>query len=176
MVRAGDVIHNPVTGHRYRIRLTGADTDGALLEMDADFPAGVPVPPEHVHPSQEERFEILDGTLEVRIAGTLRHVTRGDMLVIPPGTPHAMWTQPSRDARVRWETRPALRTADFFAAAARLAAAGRVKPNGAPGLLDAGLLLHTYRAEMRLSKPAPGLQRIVFGLLAGVARVAGRRL
>lgn len=120
-MQPGDVIENPVTGHRYEVVHSGRDTAGALLEMLADFPPGVPEPPDHCHPRQEERFELLEGTLELRVAGVRRQLRAGESLVIPAGTRHAMWTTPTTSARARWQTRPALRSADFFATAARLA-------------------------------------------------------
>ncbi len=33
-----------------RLVCTAAETDGALLEMEATYPAGSPEPPEHLHP------------------------------------------------------------------------------------------------------------------------------
>ncbi len=175
-MQPGDVIENPVTGHRYEVVHSGRDTAGALLEMLAVFPPGVPEPPDHCHPRQEERFELLEGTLELRVAGVRRQLRAGESLVIPAGTRHAMWTTPTTSARARWQTRPALRSADFFATAARLAREGRLRSNGTPNLWDAALLLRTYRDEFRLGSPPPVLQGVVFGILAAVARLMGRRL
>ena len=176
MVRPGDVLENRVTGHRYEIVHCATDTSGALLEMLATFPPGVPEPPDHFHPGQEERFEVLDGRLELRVAGARRQLRAGETLIVPPGTRHAMWTTATTSARVRWETRPALRSADFFAATARLADEGRIRPNGTPDLWDSALLLRAYRHEFQLGLLPPVMMGAMVAVLAGVARLMGRRL
>jgi mannose-6-phosphate isomerase-like protein (cupin superfamily) len=38
----------------------------------------------------------------------------GDVLDIPRGTPHRMWNPGEQRARVLWQTRPALRTEEWF--------------------------------------------------------------
>jgi hypothetical protein len=158
-------LHNPVTGHRYR--LLHRDTD--LLAMQVEYPAGASMPPDHSHPHQEERFEVLDGVLRVRLNGVLRALDRGEVLVIPAGTRHAMWTL-EVPAVVRWEIRPALSSWEFFAATTRMAEGGRLDHAGRPRLLDGALLLHRFRREIRL----PGLPPPVVAVLATLARLLGR--
>jgi hypothetical protein len=46
------------------------------------------------------------------VHGTERRYEAGDTIDVPPGTPHQMAAD--GPARVRWEVRPALRTAEFF--------------------------------------------------------------
>jgi quercetin dioxygenase-like cupin family protein len=82
-----------------------------VLVMETTLPAGGPLPPMHLHPAQEETFTVLEGTVDVVLGDERRTLREGDVLVIPPGTAHAM----HGDARLRWETRPALRTDEFFA-------------------------------------------------------------
>jgi mannose-6-phosphate isomerase-like protein (cupin superfamily) len=176
MARAGQTLINPVTGHRYDIVKAAADTGGALLEMVATFPAGAKPPPEHLHPRQEERFEVLQGAVRVKVAGQVRRLNAGTTLVVPAGTVHAMWNPEPIEARVRWETRPALRTEQFFESLVALARQGRVNAKGAPDSFSRALLLYAHRHEMRLARPSPFLQRVMFGGLALLARITGRRL
>src|SRR5262245_65364107 len=86
MARAGQTLINRVTGHRYDIVKAAADTAGALLEMVATFPAGAKPPPQHLHPRQEERFEVLAGAVRVKVAGQVRRLNAGNTLVVPAGT------------------------------------------------------------------------------------------
>ena len=72
MVRAGDVIENPVTGETMRFVLTGAETAGDLLRIDMGVRPGGFVAAEHVHPHQEERFQIASGHVTLRVDGTER--------------------------------------------------------------------------------------------------------
>src|SRR5690348_9606715 len=90
------------------------DTGGELLELEATYEPGSVEPPEHLHPKQDERFEILAGTMAARIGDERKVLEAGEELFIPAGTPHSMWNAGSDTARLAWETRPALRTEDFF--------------------------------------------------------------
>lgn len=163
---SGAELHNPVTGHRYRC----LHLEPGLLSMEVHYPAAATAPLEHYHPQQEERFQVLEGSLRVRIDGKERELVAGDLLTIPAGQPHAMWTTESA-ARVHWETRPALGTWDFFAATTRLAESGRLGADGKPGMLDGALLLHRFRREMRV----PRMPRAVILVLSLLARMTGRR-
>jgi quercetin dioxygenase-like cupin family protein len=170
MATRWDELTNRATGQRLIMRRSPAETGGALLELEAIFAPGGAPPPAHLHPRQEERFTALAGTLRVRLAGRERHLGAGETLVIPPGMTHAMWNDTGEEARVRWETRPALRTADFFAAFFALASDGGSAP------LTLALLLHAFRDEYRLSGPLAPVQPLLVGPLAAVARLRGRRL
>jgi hypothetical protein len=72
------------------------------------------MPPEHFHPSQTERFEVLEGAMRTLIGGEERTYGPGEPFEVPAGTPHQMAAE--GPTRTRWEVRPALRTADFFEA------------------------------------------------------------
>jgi hypothetical protein len=94
---------------------------------------------------------------------------------VPAGTRHAIWNEGPGRARATWETRPALRTEEFFATAWGLARDGKVDKRGVPGLLQAAAILREYRNEFQLAKPPGPVQRIVFVALAPVARLRGHR-
>jgi quercetin dioxygenase-like cupin family protein len=111
MAEAGQEIHGQA-GFRLRLIQTGAETDGELLEMEATYSGTGGMPPEHLHPRQQERFEVLEGTIWAIVDGDERTYQAGDSFEVPAGTPHQMGAQGS--SRVRWEVRPALRTAEFF--------------------------------------------------------------
>jgi quercetin dioxygenase-like cupin family protein len=111
MAVAGQELHGP-GGYGLRLVRTAAETDGEVLEMEATYGQTNWLPPEHLHPRQSERFEVLEGTIETIIGGTQRLFAAGESFEVPAGTPHQMTAQ--GPARVRWEVRPALRTAEFF--------------------------------------------------------------
>jgi quercetin dioxygenase-like cupin family protein len=99
-------------GFRLRLIKTGAETDGELLEMEGTWGGDGGLPPNHFHPSQEEHFEVLEGTLHTVIDGTERFYSEGESFEVHAGTPHQM--AGDGPARAKWEVRPALRTAEFF--------------------------------------------------------------
>lgn len=84
------------------------------LEVEATYDPGGGPPPNHLHPAQDEHFEVLEGTMRVVVAGEERKLEAGDEIDIPRETPHQMWNGGDGPARVRWETRPRGRTEDFF--------------------------------------------------------------
>jgi hypothetical protein len=81
-----------------------------------------------------------------------------------------MWNPGPEPARVLWQTRPAGRTEEWFAAIDRLHREGRVGGDGMPGPLAFSVLLTEYDDVFRLAVPA---QPIVRGALAGLS-VVGR--
>ena len=130
-------------GFGLRLIRTGAETDGELLEMEATYGGEAGMPPEHVHPSQVERFEVLEGTIRAIIGGTERRYGRGETFDVPAGTPHQMGAE--EPSRVRWEVRPALRTAEFFE---RLYGDGPDSARAATSIAD---FLAEFSDEMRIT-------------------------
>ena len=94
----------------YRLRLISIAPE--LLEMEAIYGGTGQMPPLHFHPSQTERFEVLEGRVRTVIDDTPRDYAAGESFEVPAGTRHQMAADPP--ARMRWEIRPALRTAEFF--------------------------------------------------------------
>jgi mannose-6-phosphate isomerase-like protein (cupin superfamily) len=107
MAHTGQELRGP-GGHV--LRIVGLDDE--LLEMDASYSGEGAMPPMHLHPSQSERFEVLEGTMLTVIDGVSQSFSQGAVFEVPAGTPHQMGAD--GPARVRWEVRPALRTAEFF--------------------------------------------------------------
>jgi len=100
------------SGFRLRLVRTGAETGGELLEMEATYGGTGGMPPEHLHPQQVERFEVLEGAMRTIIDGVERRYETGETFEVPAGTPHQMGAD--GPTRMKWEIRPALRTAEFF--------------------------------------------------------------
>jgi mannose-6-phosphate isomerase-like protein (cupin superfamily) len=85
------------------------------LEVEASYEAGGSPPPNHLHPDQDEHFEVLEGAMQVRLDNAEpRPLTAGEELDIPRGTPHTMWNESGSVTRVRWVTSPAGRTEEWF--------------------------------------------------------------
>jgi quercetin dioxygenase-like cupin family protein len=164
MAQPGETLVNPVSGQKLTFRRTTAETGGELVEVESELPAGGPKPPAHYHPRQEERFEVLSGRVDVRLGKERRVLETGDTLEVPAGTVHEMSAAGDEPARLRWQTRPALRTERFFEAA---------WPLGAPGPLTGASLIHRFSDEIRLPMSWP-IQRPLLALAAGAARLVGR--
>ena len=108
MARVGDVIEG-FGGLRLEIVELGEER----LVMEAAYPGDGDFPPVHLHPHQRERFEVLEGTLRVRVGDEHERAHgAGETFEVPAATPHTM--NADGPARTRWEVAPALRTAEFF--------------------------------------------------------------
>ena len=94
----------------FTLRIVSIDDD--LLEMEASYSGEGAMPPTHLHPRQAEHFEVLEGGIRAIVDGDERTYSPGDTFDVPPGTPHTMGA--TTPTRMRWEVRPALRTAEFF--------------------------------------------------------------
>lgn len=83
MAKSGDVLEHPGTGERVIWRKVADDTQGQVLQGDLFARPGAEVAAAHVHPNQEERFQVISGTLKLRVDGEERLLVPGDLAVIP---------------------------------------------------------------------------------------------
>jgi quercetin dioxygenase-like cupin family protein len=142
VAHAGQVLEGP-GGFRLQFVALGKD----LLEMEATYAGDGGLPPEHLHPKQAEEFVVLAGRVRAIVAGAERVYEVGERFDVPAGTPHRMTGD--GPARVRWQVRPALRTAEF---AERLY--GRKPSDWTP---EAGReFLTEFSDEIRLTEIPPG--------------------
>lgn len=66
MAYSGEVHVNPVSGEKFVFHTTAGDSAGKLLEFHLTVEPHGQVPGGHMHPSQREVFEVLDGTMRFR--------------------------------------------------------------------------------------------------------------
>ena len=145
-----------------------------LLALDAGW-APIEVKPfEHLHPNQDERFEIHAGELTIELDGREHVLRAGDSLEIPRGTRHSMRNSGNAAVRGTWEIRPALRTESFFRSVHELRAAGHAGKHGMITPLAAGTVLRAFRDELRLPVPRP-LEGAVVRVLGALGRLRGYR-
>jgi quercetin dioxygenase-like cupin family protein len=175
MAFKGKHISNPKTGQEITFLQTAGETGGRLLEMEATFNAHSKEPPAHYHPFQVEDFTILEGELSVRINGHIEVLTPGDTLHIPAKKVHSMWNGSAKKALVNWKVRPALDTEYFLETAIGLAQDNKTNENGAPGLLQAVLMVNRYSRVYRLASPPFFILKIIFLILTPFAYAMGYR-
>lgn len=163
MVNAGDVIENPVTGERITFVRTSQQTGGALAELDLELSPTAFLAAEHIHRSQEEKFQVLDGHILLRCRGQESMSGPGQTVAVPPGAPHA-WAPHGGGARVRLTFTPGAGIEDFFDEFFRLAREGRVNSKGMASLPVMARLGLAH--DMYLAGPPLPLQRAAFRVLA----------
>ncbi|MEA2472271.1 MAG: hypothetical protein QOE06_186 [Thermoleophilaceae bacterium] len=153
-------------------RVTVRERTDVLLALEAEWDPEETRPPGHLHPHQDERFEVLEGELTAQVGGQTRVLRKGETIEVPRRTVHRMWNASDRPVRARWEVRPALRTQEMFAAIDRSRAHRASANGGGMTVLGAAPVLNEFSEEFRLSAPAV-VMRPLAALLARVARVRG---
>ena len=152
---------------------TGIETNGALLEMEASYPPHSPQPPDHYHPRQAERFQVLQGTFRTNIGGVEKTFAVGDTFTVPANTNHWMHNISDTEGCLLWQVRPALQTQAFLEMMWGLEADGKTNANSVPNLLQLAVILKTYSNEFRATSPPYWIQRLLFGILAPIGQLFG---
>ena len=174
MARAGERLHDPVMGDSIEFRETARDTGGALLSGVWTAVGDTPL---HVHPLQEERFEVLSGTVGIQIEDEQRSLGEGEEATVPPGTPHTWYSEDDQEkARFLFELRPALNTEILLETLYGLATDGNTDRNGLPKPLQMAVILNGLnKGEIYLATPPIALQKALFALLSPVGKLVGYR-
>lgn len=177
MTRTHDRIENPVTGERIEFRETADETNGSAVRFDYYLePGGFATGRlDHVHPRQEERFDIRAGRLGVRIDGDEWTATPGTRFSVLPETPHTVWNDGDEVMHAVIEIRPALEIEAFFETAFGLASEGRANRWGIPGPLQLAVLVDECRDEIYFDVVPASIQRGLFAIIAPIGRAAGYR-
>ncbi|MBV9001795.1 MAG: cupin domain-containing protein [Solirubrobacterales bacterium] len=174
MAYAGQTMLNPVSGERITFLRTAADTDGEYLEIEVELTPDGAVPGMHVHPRQEERFEILSGNVRFRKGLKKIDAKAGDVVVVEPGKAHKFNNAGEETAAMRVRVTPALDMERLLETAVGLAQDGRVTRKGMPWPLDLALFVREFKNEVR-GPGAPGwVQRASLAPLGWLARHRGR--
>ena len=173
MIRAGDTIENPVTGERIVFRRTSADTGGEAVVIEAFVRPDGAVAMAHVHPSQEERFEVLRGTVGLKVGGETIVAGPGRRVTVPAGTPHKFWNAGEDEAHFVCEIRPALQFEQLLETMFGLALDGKTNRKGMPNPLRLAVVAQAHFDTVQLPFPPVFVQRLGLAVGAALGRLAG---
>ena len=101
MITTGQTLRNPVTGETLVFRTTSADTNGERVVVETFVEPNGAVAAAHVHPAQEELFEVLAGELEFRVGKKTIVAKPGDRVLVPAGTAAPVPEHRRRDRALR---------------------------------------------------------------------------
>ena len=165
----------PGVGLKFIITESTADTAGEYVEMEGSMLAHSAGPPVHIHPQQEETYQVVSGTADVFLNGRWHQVHAGESLTVPRGAPHTIKNEHVEDVRAMNWHRPAARFEDFARTFHRLATSGRIKslpPKDLSSLIYSAMLFTEYEDTQIVVKPPAFAMR----LLASVGRRLGYKL
>ncbi|MQA74657.1 MAG: cupin domain-containing protein [Solirubrobacterales bacterium] len=175
MINPGDTLENPVTKERLTFHRTSAQTDGeSVLVETVVQPEGF-VAAAHVHPHQTERFEVLSGTLGLRLGPEAVTAVAGRRLTIEPGVPHKFWNAGEDELRFLAEVRPALEFESLIETMFGLAADGKTNRKGMPNPVRLAVVARAHFETVRLPFPPAFLQRFALAVGAPFGRALGYR-
>jgi mannose-6-phosphate isomerase-like protein (cupin superfamily) len=159
-------------GERLTLLNTGQETNGEVLEIDVSFKPTAETnvlkwQDVHVHPRQEERFEVISGAVRFRIGDREQILTVGQRITGPPNTPHRWNSADGKDIHMRAELRPALHTDAAFSSAQHV--------RGKMSLLQAAVIMSEFDGIAYPTKPPPLVMRTLVRALAPIGRLLGYR-
>ncbi|MGH3873076.1 MAG: cupin domain-containing protein [Pseudonocardiaceae bacterium] len=178
VVRRGEVYENPVCGERVVIRVGNDESAGERILWDLYLESGGAVVGEHYHPSSDERFTLVRGRLGLRVAGREEVIEQvGQSVLATAGTRHYFWNADNTEARVLVEMRGAAKRFELmvFRQLFNLAQDGKTNTKGMPNLLQAAVTSLEFADVARFTTPSWARQRLLFGLIAPLARALGYR-
>ena len=115
------------------ILVPGEATDGAFAVFEDIVEPGVG-PPRHIHHVQDEVFFVIDGHVDIEIAGELYTAGPGDVAYVPRGAVHA-FANPGKDrVRLRYTFSPAGGSEAMFRAFFAASEAGGLDPDAMAGI------------------------------------------
>jgi quercetin dioxygenase-like cupin family protein len=173
MIAAGQTVENPVTGERLTFFETGRETGGEYVRFEAVISPGGSLASAHTHPSQSERFEIVSGTLSMRLGLHKVEAKPGDVVVIAPGTPHYFSNKTESPVRMLVEVRPALHIESVIETMYSLAADGKTNRWGMPNPFRLAVIAKANFDTVRLPIVPSFVQRAALAVGDPVGRLFG---
>lgn len=164
MPQSGDRYAMP-DGSEYVLIKSDAETGGEFVEMEWSLPPDAFAPPVHIHPTQEESYEVLGGRFEVMVDGAWSELGAGESASVPPGTDHTFRTM-GEPVRVRNFHRPGGRFDEFIEEQYRFLTSDRFKGLKRPS--TAMVMSIAWRDHADLLVPSSRALRLA---MAGMARL-----
>ena len=109
----GGHLHDGLTGQHLTFLESGRDNAGEVLKVEVRLDPGGRVP-RHVHARQDERVQVLAGTLTIRVGGKERRLGVGEAAHVRRRKVHVVRNTGTDEARFLLEVRPARRMEGFM--------------------------------------------------------------
>lgn len=141
---------------------SAADKFRDPVVMIAEIGPGESGPPAHIHPSQKETYDVLEGEAEFVLGEKTFIVKQGDKVEIPANTPHTFKNNTSSWLRMRDTHEPALSFEEMMRELHGLVHSGKIKGFGDPkSLIYLSMLWVKHQALQRSVQPPFGVMRVM---------------
>lgn len=168
-----DTIDNPLTGYS----MSFLEASEQRFQFRERMRPGAPSPAVHVHPFQEERFEVISGSVSFRMEKREVVCGPGESVSVPVGVAHTFANVGEGAAEMLGEYRPGLpeMSRRFHEVYFALANAGLTDANGMPSIWQIAVEMPLVSDHVRLASPPWPVQRVVLALMRPIARALGHR-
>jgi quercetin dioxygenase-like cupin family protein len=173
--RISPLFSQPVTGEWIFALILSKDTHGEFERGVVIFRPGNSGPPEHIHPTYDEHFDIVQGDFIFKIDGEERSAGAGKQLVVKRGAPHTFRCVGAKFGVVIGETRPAARIGEVISTLFGMAHEGALTLQGQPKLMQAIVIASEYADDTIFTHPPPGIAIPIAKALAPIGRFLGYR-
>jgi len=172
MPAPGDTLDNPRLRTRLLWRETASSTHGERVVAELWMGSDAAERPDHLHPKMTERLSVLEGRARARLGDRTYELGPGESIDVPPGMPHGFGRANQDELHVLLEGWPALHWDDFSTKMWKI----DLGPRGRPDMLRTSLAMRRYPDHMYMAAAPIPVQKVLFSLLAGVARLLRKRL
>lgn len=147
---------------------TSKDTQGAFTEIICTIPAGKDGPPPHIHPLQDEIFEVIEGKLELSAKGKKIVLEEGQSFNVSANTAHTFSNPLDRETKFRATYKPAL-DIEYVLVQGFEIINSQANPNkpGFQMLVDFDYLLNQIPGQYKFA----GAAGTIFTMFAAIARL-----
>jgi quercetin dioxygenase-like cupin family protein len=174
-IRVGEIWENPL--NREQVRIVELPYSNPERRATAELTAlyGQRLPAEHRHPSVVERLTVLEGELSVKLDGEVSVLRRAETVLIEPNVWHDWWNPSDYKTWVSVQITPGDRFAHMIETLYGLSRLGHTDAKGMPNPLQLALTAREFSDVIVFRSPPAAVQRILFGVLAPIARWRGYR-
>lgn len=133
---------------------SAVDKQHDMVIMIAEIGPGESGPPSHIHPSQQETYEVLEGEAEFVLGNKTLLVKQGDKVEIPANTPHTFRNTTNVWLRMQDTHLPALTFEEMMRELHSLVRSGKIKGfNDFKSLVYLSMLWVKHKELQRSAQP-----------------------
>jgi mannose-6-phosphate isomerase-like protein (cupin superfamily) len=174
MARKNQIIENATTGEKIQFLQTAADTNGSLLQLECwiEPGGGLKIPP-HMHPFQDQRFDIKAGRVKFNVGNSPERILEsGDQITVPQGIFYNWRAIGNDPLDFVAEYRPAGHWEDLFESTFELARQHR-EGKRINMLVATAVMMTAFPDHLVIAGPPRFAQKLMFRLLAIIGKWQG---
>lgn len=143
-----------VSGFVQTFLVTKEETNGRYVELEIVMKPGAGGAPLHIHPHQEERFEVKEGVVDVFHNGTWHKLKAGEVAVVPPGMPDQFKNTSDKPAKLLCRVSPVLDFQDMNIATMKMINDGKMKSQSdLKSIIYGSMVLKRFPKSVKMLNP-----------------------